>query len=260
MTTAALPAHRTISWRALILPREHGSWSLALEPLALGLIAAPSGPGSALALSAAAIFLARRPWQAARAGDARLGFALSALTLLGLIALLALVAGVHYAQGPAGIALAAAIPAAAAFAWFDRRKAGRAAAAELAGATCFAVFPVAIALAGGRAWPLAVVLGGFALARSTTSILALRTFLRRRKGETVTLRFACGVAIASAVAFVSYAWQGGSWLPAVWTIVFAGRVAWLFGRFPPQWTARQLGMLEAVGGVLAIITTGIALR
>ena len=67
------------SLRALLLPREHGSWSLALEPLALGLIAAPSWPGAALALAALALFFARRPWQAARAGDVRLRPALGAL-------------------------------------------------------------------------------------------------------------------------------------------------------------------------------------
>jgi hypothetical protein len=33
----------------LILPRAHGSWSLALEPLTLGLLAAPSAAGGALA-------------------------------------------------------------------------------------------------------------------------------------------------------------------------------------------------------------------
>ncbi len=49
------------SFRSLVLPREHGSWSLALEPVALGLLVAPTRAGGWLALAAAAAFLARRP-------------------------------------------------------------------------------------------------------------------------------------------------------------------------------------------------------
>jgi hypothetical protein len=45
----------------LILPKEHGSWSLALEPLALGLLAAPSLAGGPLAIAAIAGFFLRRP-------------------------------------------------------------------------------------------------------------------------------------------------------------------------------------------------------
>ena len=50
---------------AVFLPREHGSWSLALEPLALGLLVVPSAAGAALAAAALAGFFARRPLKAA---------------------------------------------------------------------------------------------------------------------------------------------------------------------------------------------------
>jgi hypothetical protein len=33
-----------LSHRDLLLPKEHGGWSLAFEPVALGLLVAPSGP------------------------------------------------------------------------------------------------------------------------------------------------------------------------------------------------------------------------
>src|SRR3974377_1668220 len=45
----------------LILPREHGSWSLALEPVAFGMLAAPSTPGLALAAAAISGLFLRRP-------------------------------------------------------------------------------------------------------------------------------------------------------------------------------------------------------
>ncbi|MGH8022300.1 MAG: YwiC-like family protein [Limisphaerales bacterium] len=51
-------------WRdgiKLVWPKEHGSWFLALEPVALGMLAAPSGAGAALAVAASSGFLLRRP-------------------------------------------------------------------------------------------------------------------------------------------------------------------------------------------------------
>jgi hypothetical protein len=44
-------------WRDVILPKEHGSWSLALEPIALGLLVAPSWAGGSLAVAVLAGFL-----------------------------------------------------------------------------------------------------------------------------------------------------------------------------------------------------------
>ena len=56
--TTALPGLRSIA-----LPTEHGGWGFTLEPLILGLLAAPSIAGAALATAAVALFLARRPWR-----------------------------------------------------------------------------------------------------------------------------------------------------------------------------------------------------
>src|SRR5690349_19690118 len=49
------------TWREFVQPKEHGSWSLALEPLALGLLVAPSLPGTLFSLAVIAAFFARRP-------------------------------------------------------------------------------------------------------------------------------------------------------------------------------------------------------
>jgi hypothetical protein len=43
------------------LPSEHGGWSLTLEPVALGLLVAPSWPGLALGAAALVAFVARTP-------------------------------------------------------------------------------------------------------------------------------------------------------------------------------------------------------
>src|SRR6187549_2967288 len=67
--TTVVPASPAVSpGRALsppvatvFLPREHGSWFLVLEPLALGLLVAPSWAGGALAAATLSGFFARRP-------------------------------------------------------------------------------------------------------------------------------------------------------------------------------------------------------
>src|ERR1035437_485230 len=78
------------SWRAaaqLTLPKEHGSWSLALEPVAFGLLVAPSAPGAALALAAVSGFFLRRPMKLALAGkhDERQPLALVCVMILAVI-------------------------------------------------------------------------------------------------------------------------------------------------------------------------------
>src|SRR5687768_6251637 len=48
-------------FKDVVLPKEHGSWSLAFEPIALGLFIAPSPAGALLAVALSAGFFARRP-------------------------------------------------------------------------------------------------------------------------------------------------------------------------------------------------------
>src|SRR5437764_14320935 len=47
--------------KTIALPVEHGGWGLSLEPVALGLLVAPSLPGLFLSVATLAAFLARHP-------------------------------------------------------------------------------------------------------------------------------------------------------------------------------------------------------
>src|ERR1017187_7904907 len=83
---------KTFSWRAAIsltLPKEHGSWSLALEPVAFGLLVASSAAGAALALAAVSGFFLRRPMKLflSRKSDPRQPLALVCVTILALLGL-----------------------------------------------------------------------------------------------------------------------------------------------------------------------------
>ncbi len=257
--TRPAPAARVPS---VFLPKEHGSWSLVLEPLALGLLVAPSSAGGALALAALAGFFARRPFKALfapaatrhrRAGPAVLIFSVLALGALALVLV------------PGGIAplwpLLVAAPLGGLFAWFDAQNGSRAAAAEVAGSAAFALVPAALAtLAGWSAGP-ALALAALALARSVPTVLTVRSSLRQAKGEAAGLLLpvlaatvaAAGASLLGALHFLP-AWAA---VPA-WVLL--ARTLWFASPFRPGWPARRIGMFEAVVGLLYIGLSTIAYR
>ena len=84
----------------LMLPKEHGSWSLALEPVALGLLVAPSAAGAALAAAAVSGFFLRRPWKLMSGAkrDPRQPLAVAWVGILALIALAVVVVAIDDAS------------------------------------------------------------------------------------------------------------------------------------------------------------------
>ena len=250
------PAVRSAPAVTVFLPKEHGSWSLALEPLALGLLVAPSLAGGALAGAVLAGFFARRPLKAALASEAsvRRNTARAVLFLLAALAVIGLAEAAVLAGGVALWPLLLAVPFGGLFVWFDGRNESRAAAAELAGCTAFAFVPAALATLAGRPWTVALALAFLAAARSLPAILTVRSYLRTTKGElaggALALWSAVG-ALAGSVALVA----------AGLAPVIAGalgallllRTVWLAGPWRPSWPARRIGQMEAALGLLYVV-------
>ena len=114
--------------RELLLPKEHGSWSLAFEPVVLGLLVAPSVAGVALALAASAGFFLRRPLKlavTAPADDPRRRPARRWAAVLMFGAGLALAGAAALGNVGALWPLAMAAPCGLLFLWFDLRQAMR---------------------------------------------------------------------------------------------------------------------------------------
>ncbi|MBA4136270.1 MAG: hypothetical protein C0518_03015 [Opitutus sp.] len=256
------------SFRSLVVPREHGSWALALEPVALGLLVAPSLAGGWLALAVAAGFLTRRPLKLAVTLPARDPRRVAAFRWTLLFSFLALSALALAAVSPAPGAslsevrnplpslsalwpLLLAVPFGGAFLWFDLRNEMREAQAELAGSIAFALVPAAFAtLAGWTAAP-ALALAMLMLARSVPTVLAVRTFLRLAKGRDASGAPAVAIAIVALAVIVGLAWR--TLVPPAAVVVAAVlvlRTALLLSPFFPAWSARRVGMMEAVIGVL----------
>jgi hypothetical protein len=262
----ALPLIRPPSlaqWRDMVLPKEHGSWSLALEPLAFGLLVAPSSGGGFLALAVAAAFFARRPlriaWRDARAerrSDAR-----SALAALALIAMAALV-GAWLVAGAGWILwLVPSAIAGALFLSFDLRNGGREETAEIAGSAAFAFLPAAFAAIDGASPAAAIALGLVMAGRAVPTVLGVRSALRgaktgiRRPAPALLAAFA---ALAVGGVLVR---QGLAPVTAVAALgVLAARAVALLVFPRPALRPRTIGMAEAVIGVLFVVSVAIAWR
>ncbi len=250
-------------WVSVVLPREHGSWSLALEPLAFGLIAAPSLAGASLALAVVAAFFARRPlrmWcgEAVAAGraEARGPLAVLVVVAVGAFGVTVMLGGTAWLGWLLPVAAAGAV-----FLYFDWRAAGRESVAEVAGATAFALLPAALAALAGWGSSAAVALALVMLGRAVPAVLTVRECLRAAK----TGRRAPGLALVGAagalIAGVVLARSGLAPTLAAWCLaLLAARTLALLVWPRPAWRARTLGMIETVLGIGFVLTAALAWR
>ena len=240
----------------LTLPKEHGSWSLALEPLALGILVAPSAAGGVLLLTAFAAFLLRRPLKIVLAGkpDPRFWRAFAIAIALSLLA----IAGLLATMTMGGIRnLWPLIPAAIAglgFAWFDSRNESRQEAAELCGATAFGALPATFGTLAG--WPVAesFALAAVMLVRSVSTVLFVRTYLRRKKGY-ATNRAPAFVVVGLGffiTAFLVFS-HLAPWPVMAFAFLLAAGTFWVL-RGNHQFSARKIGFAEMIFGLLMIFT------
>lgn len=253
------------SWRAatqLTFPKEHGSWSLALEPVAFSLLVAPSAAGAALALAAVSGFFLRRPFKLVVAGehDSRQPLALVCATILALAGLSGLVLAARLGVIGGWWPLLPAALAGAVFAWCDGRNGAREGAAELAGAVAFAFLPAAFGALAGWNLPASFALTAIMLVRSVPTVLTVRACLRIRKGQAFSIYPAL---VTAAVGIFLTVWLAAlqlmPWAAVGFALVFAARTSWLLlGR--PRLTARTLGIAEAVLGALMVLILSFAWR
>jgi len=247
----------------VFLPKEHGSWSLALEPLALGLIAAPSVAGGALAVATMAAFFARRPLTAfLAAGETA---SRPGTIPAGLLLVACSVAGFATAAVTGGLAplwpLLLAAPCGALFFHFDRQNDARAAAAEIAGGTAFALLPAALATLAGWPAPAALGLAAIMLARTLPTILTVRTCLRLNKRQPARPLLpvaAAGTAFAGLVFLAADSLV--PWIAAGGALLLFGRTVLFVSPWRPVWPARRIGLTEAVLGLFFVAITALACR
>lgn len=245
----------------LLLPKEHGSWSLAMEPLAFGLLAAPSAAGGALTVAALAGFFLRRPLKSLfrESSAAHRTWMIFCAVALTLIALAGLLIAAKFSGAAKLWPLIPAALAGIAFVWFDSRNEARAEAAELSGAIAFGILPAAFgALAGWNAVEssaLALVM----LSRSVPTVIYMRTYMRLRKGRDAARAPAL---VAVSAAFILLAWLAvtkvAPWPAAVFAILMTGRTFWMLGYSRPKFPPKVVGFTELILGFTMVLTLAIA--
>lgn len=250
---------RGVSARSVALPAEHGSWSLVLEPILLGLLVAPSWAGLALSVAAFALFLFNRPfkiyWGDLRRGRAyaRTAIARRYALIYGLAALAGTMAAVWLGGWLPFVPALAVAPLILLFMAYDQRP-GRHWQAELAAPVAFAAVACAIGLAGGLSWGVSLSLWGFMIARSVPAVLYVRARLRLDKGKPVS-PWSVVLAHVAAVALVVVLVLPG-WLPstaAIAAVILLARAIWGLSTYRWRSSVKALGFLETGFGFGSVL-------
>jgi len=186
MSPVRLSPHH-VRLTTIVLPTEHGGWAFVLVPLLLGLLVAPSTAGGWLSLATVSVFLTRQPLKLAL-GDWRRGktyphtrWAAGYAVGFGLLALVTAGLAVLTTQHAFWLPLVLAIPLGVVQLAADLRRQSRSLLAKLAGAAALQASEAMLGLAAGWAVAQALALWLVLLVWATTSILYVRTRIRRER-------------------------------------------------------------------------------
>jgi hypothetical protein len=255
-------ARGRVRLRTVALPTEHGGWSLTLEPVALGLLVAPSLAGLFLALATTGAFLSRHPFKIVT-GDRRRGrrfprtaYAEAFLLLYGGIALASALAAAATAASYAFLLpLLLAAPFVAVQLAFDAKGGSRALAPELAGSVGLAAVSASIALADGWTLPAASALWALVAGRAAPSILYVRARLRLLHGETASKLPTLLAHVAAFGLTCSLAWiRVVPLLAAPAHFILLLRAAIGLSVSPSEGSAKRVGVSEVGYGAMTVLT------
>ncbi|PYS47450.1 MAG: prenyltransferase [Acidobacteria bacterium] len=246
--------------RPVALPVEHGGWGFSLEPVALGLLVAPSLLGLFLSVTTLAAFLARHPLKIAMS-DRQRGrrllrtpiaerFALLYMT----ISLVSFLAAIKTAPSYEFLLpLLLASPLALIQLLFDRMSRSRALLPELAGATAMASIAMSIALADGWQSSLAFGLWAILAARAVPSVLYVRARLKRLHRQEASTSKTIVIHVLAIAAASVLAWA--KLVPVLSVValsILLARTVYGFSRYDRQATARLIGFRELGFGAMMV--------
>lgn len=251
------------SWRSVVLPSEHGGWSLTLEPALLGMIIRPSLAGMTLAFAALVAFVLRTPlklWLGDRwrkRSTTRTPLAARAAVGYGIALVALLLAAAAVADAGFWVPLLAATPLFVLELAYDIRARGRRLIPELAGTIGVGSVAAAIVLAGGAAPSLAIGIWAIVTARVVASIPYVRLQLRRAKcrpHRTITSDAAQGVAATIAGLTVAV-----TPVPTLGLVAIAAAAIWHLSSVRlPVTRAVVVGAQQVVIGLTVVLVTGLA--
>lgn len=247
-----MPQTRPVALRPIVLPAEHGGWGFLFEPIALGLLVAPSAAGGLVAAAAVLAFFARQPLKLALQ-DARRGHRYPRTPYCRRIAgafagaaALALAAAVALGGIPMLMPLAVAAPLAVVLVAHDASNGSRTLLPEMAGAAAMSLVAAAIGIAGGTPPVASFGLAGIVAARSLPAILYVRTLLGRARPWTAVAAHVLAIAAA--------AWYAPPFAIAAMVVLLL-RALWGLAHDPPP--AKTIGWREMAFGAMTVILAAI---
>jgi hypothetical protein len=244
------------------LPVEHGGWSFLAEPLALGLLVAPSAAGVAIAVATSAGFLIRHPgrmfWKNRQRLDVSPRYGLAGKFAAGYS--LVAFAGLAVAWALVGIRplvpFIMAGPFFLLFAAYDVRHEARLLLPELLAPTAVAVSAPAIALAGGWPWQAALVLWVLLALRSIPTVLYVRARLRLEREKPYDAKSSNTAHGAALLTGGGLAGAGlAPWLSVVGLAVLLVRAVVGLSRYHRPAAAKAIGLSEIAYGTLFVLLT-----
>ncbi len=262
---------RKVSWKSVALPAEHGGWGFTLEPIFLGILAAPSAALPWLGVSALSLFLSRHPLRLVlgdlkrRKWFPRTNQALQMALLYGTVTFTSLGIAAITSRAPFWLPLILALPLALVHLYLDLQGKAKALIPEIMGATAMAAWAPAIALAAG--WEPLNALGLWLIltARSLASIPYVRfQVLRvRAQKQNKTLKPPLSTAyigwICSLLLITAACSYGIAPKLSVLSLTLMGIRLFTAPKAAPP-PAKVLGWREIAYGMMTVILTGIGIH
>lgn len=261
-TVSSVPHKQSnVPAKMIALPVEHGAWGFLFEPLAAGLIIAPSIAAPFLSLLIVGAFLVRQPlkfllgdWRQGRRLP-RTDIAFRFVLIFGCIAAIGLLGSLFFAPVKVFAPLAALIPPVIYLIIQDVARQTRQLLPELLAAFTLASSITVLALAGGFEYEFALALWAIMAARLIPSVLYVRSRLRLEKGKEYS-RLAPIASHVLALIIVSalFYFKFSSILTVLMSAFLAGRAEFGLSRFRQPLKAKVIGIWEVVYGVLYVLT------
>jgi hypothetical protein len=266
-TGTVRPVTGEVRLRPIALPIEHGGWSLLLEPVALGLLLAPSIGGALFALTALGAFLIRHPlklviadWVRKRRSP-RTAMAVRFTSLYLFLTAVCLFAAITQSSGEFWLPIVIAAPIFLVQLYFDSKGQSRALIAELAGSFATGAFASTIAISGG--WPRAAAFGLWIIsaARAVPTILYLRARLRLLHSKPASPAIAYVSHLVALVVVLVIALIGiAPWLAVLAITMLLMRAILGFRPSKQRVTAKMLGVRELIFGALTVFIVVLGYR
>lgn len=254
-------------YRTVALPVEHGGWGFLLEPILAGLLVAPSWAGFWLALAAVSAFLLHQPLKVAlkdwrsRRSYTRTRWAWWFALLYAIAALLSFGLGLARAASPFFQPLLLAVLLSSVQLFYEARNRGRELIPEVFGALALAAVAPVMLLAGGQPLAEALVLWALLGLRVVTSLMYVRTKLRRLRGKAVSRWPTVAAHLAALVAAAGLAWEGvvSGWLVAA-LLLLTGRAVYSLYYAAGAVRPKVIGFQELAFGVAYVVLVAASLR